>query len=92
MARSGDRPVLSKLEKAGAQQVFRGEVPGKGPCEDCGGLHQRACPRIRRQTWIGQGSAAGTRTEVEYWRDGQWDDSGVIWPEDAFADDGEPGA
>lgn len=86
-----ERPELTALQKAGAQQVFRGEVPGKGPCEDCGGIHQRACPRIRRQAWIGQGSAAGTRTEVEYWRDGRWDDSGVIWPEDAFAPDEVPG-
>lgn len=86
-----DRPRLTLLEKAAAQQIFRGEVQGKAACEDCGGLHQRACPRIRRQVWIGQGSGAGTRTEVEYWR--TYDDTGVIWPEDAFApDDEEPGA
>ena len=80
-----DRPRLTPLEKASAQQVF---AEGKA-CTDCGGAHQRACPRIRRQAWIGQGSAAGTRTEVEYWRDGQWDDSGVIWPEEAFEPDTE---
>jgi hypothetical protein len=85
-----DRPNLTLLEKTAAQQVFRGEVQGKGPCEDCGGLHQRACPRIRRQVWIGQGSGAGTRTEVEYWK--EFDQTGIIWPEDAFADDEEPGA
>lgn len=86
-------PKLTKLERATAQQVFRGEVAGKGACEDCGGIHQRACPRIKRQVWIGQGSSAGTRTEVEYWPPG-WDDAGVIWPEDAFADndDDEDGA
>ena len=88
-----DRPPLTKLEKLTAQQIFRGEVQGKAPCEDCGGLHQRACPRIRRQVWIGQGSGAGTRIEVEYWR--TYDDTGVIWPEDAFApdddDEGTPG-
>lgn len=82
-----DRPRLTPLEKSAAQQIFRGEVQGKSPCEDCGGLHQRACPRIRRQVWIGQGSGAGARTEVEYWKD--FDDEGVVWPEDAFADDTE---
>lgn len=80
-----DRPRLTGLEKTAAQQIFRGEIQGKAACEDCGGLHQRACPRIRRQAWIGQGAAAGTRTEVEYWR--TYDDTGVIWPEDAFAED-----
>jgi hypothetical protein len=76
-------PKLSREEKAAAQAVFRGEVQGKGPCEDCGGLHQRACPRVRRQVWLRTGAGDGQRTEVEYWPPG-WDDTGVIWPEDAF--------
>jgi len=42
-------------EKRDAQQIF---AEGKA-CGDCGGIHQRACPRIRRQAWIGQGSGAG---------------------------------
>lgn len=75
---------LTAAQKREAQQIF---ADGKA-CGDCGGIHQRACPRIRRQVWIGQGSGAGTRTEVEYWR--TWDDTGIIWPEDAFdPDDGE---
>lgn len=75
---------LTPAQKRDAQQIF---ADGKA-CGDCGGIHQRACPRIRRQVWIGQGSGAGTRTEVEYWR--TWDDTGIIWPEDAFdPDDGE---
>lgn len=74
---------LTPAQKRDAQQIF---AEGKA-CGDCGGIHQRACPRIRRQVWIGQGSGAGTRVEVEYWPPG-WDDTGVIWPEDAF-DDGE---
>lgn len=84
---------LAPGEKRDAQAIFRGEVPGKTACEDCGGLHQRACPRIKRQVWVGQGSGAGNRTEVEYWPPG-WDDTGVIWPEDAFdpSDDEPEGA
>lgn len=56
-------------------------------CDDCGGYHLRACPRIKRQVWIGEGMAAGTRTEVEYWE--RWNDDEVIYPEEVF-DDGEP--
>lgn len=76
---------LTKAQKRDAQQIF---AEGKA-CGDCGGIHQRACPRIRRQTWIGQGSGAGARTEVEYWR--TYDDTGVIWPEDAFDDEDTDG-
>lgn len=77
---------LTPAQKRDAQQIF---AEGKA-CVDCGGIHQRACPRIRRQVWIGQGSGAGTRTEVEYWR--TYDDTGVIWPEDAFDDEDGEGA
>lgn len=55
------------------------------PCIDCGGWHWRACPRIRRQVWLGQGPGEGNRIEVEYWE--HWDDSEVIWPEEIFDDD-----
>lgn len=47
-------------------------------CGDCGGYHLRACPRIKRQVWLGNGN----RTEVEYWRD--YDDSAVIYAEDLY--------
>jgi hypothetical protein len=52
-------------------------------CEDCGGFHLRACPRIKRQVWIGNGN----RTEVEYWRHDEYDDEEVIFPEDVWSDD-----
>src|ERR1700730_512531 len=80
---AGGEEVLSlaPAQEQDPQQIF---AEGKA-CGDCGGIHQRACPRIRRQAWIGQGSGAGTRTEVEYWR--TWADTGVIWPEDAFDDE-----
>lgn len=55
------------------------------PCEDCGGWHWRACPRVKRQVWIGQGAGTGVRTEVEYFE--KWDDSEVIWPEEVFDDE-----
>lgn len=60
------------------------ERPGS-LCSDCGGYHLRkACPRIRREVFVGQGAAAGVRTEVEYWQDGHWDNSEIIFPEDVF--------
>ncbi len=76
---------LTKAEKLDAQAIFAaGEA-----CEDCGGIHKRACPRVRRQVWLRTGAGAGERTEVEYWA--TYDDSAIIWPEDAFdpGDDAE---
>ena len=67
-------PKLTKIEKTAAQQIF-GE--GKG-CEHCGGIHQRACPRIKRKAFHPNGNLI----EVEYWP--EYDETGVIWPEDAF--------
>ena len=77
---------LTRQEKLEAQAIFA----AGNACTDCGGIHQRACPRIKRQVWIGQGASAGTRTEVEYWPPG-WDDTGVIWPEEAFDDEDSDG-
>lgn len=53
-------------------------------CEDCGGYHLRACPRVKSQEWVGEGAGTGNRTRVEYWnyRDVDW--SEVIWPEEVF--------
>ena len=77
--------ALSPAEKAEARSLFEaGEA-----CEDCGGLHKRACPRVKRQVWLRTGAGDGQRIEVEYWPPG-WDDTGVVWPEDAY--DTEEGA
>lgn len=72
---------LTPAEKRDARQIF---AEGKA-CGDCGGIHQRACPRVKRQVWVGQGSGTGNRIEVEYWE--TWDESTTIWPEDAFDDE-----
>jgi len=47
-------------------------------CEDCGGYHLRACPRIKREVKLGNGN----RTEVEYWD--KWDESSTVYPEDVY--------
>jgi len=70
--------ALTRQQKADAQQAF---AEGKA-CEDCGGLHPRACPRVKRQVWLRSGPGDGQRTEVEYWN--EFDQTGIVWPEDAY--------
>ena len=67
---------LTEAEKASLRALFP-DRPEKA-CDDCGGYHLRACPRVKRIVTLGNGN----RTEVEYWP--QWDDSETIWPEDVF--------
>lgn len=93
-----DRPRLTPLEKTAAQQIFRGEIPAKSPCQWCGGLHQRgdwapaapgqempvgvkwnaACPRVAKMDFHPNSNLIS----VTFW--GKWDESGVVFPEDAF--------
>jgi len=54
-------------------------------CAHCGGRHARACPRVRRMAWHPNGELA----EVEFWPDGRWSESHVIWPEALDAEDTE---
>ena len=70
---------LTRQEKLDAQAIFAAD----NACADCGGIHKRACPRVRRKVFHGNGNL----TEVEFWRHGQWDESSVIWPEDAYDPD-----
>jgi hypothetical protein len=70
------RPATPE-EKALLRELFR-DLPA-APCADCGGVHWRACPRVRRQAWNPNGTV---RTEVEYWD--HWDDSEVLWPEEIW--------
>ena len=74
--------ALSKAEKADAQAIFA----AGDACEHCGGLHRRACPRVRRIEKHPNGNVIA----VEYWE--KWDESGVIFPEDAYDPDSEDGA
>ena len=70
--------ALSRQDKLDAQAIFA----AGDACGDCGGIHKRACPRVKRQVWLRTGAGAGERTEVEYW--GQYPHDGIIWPEDAY--------
>lgn len=55
---------------------------GEG-CDDCGGIHRRTCPRVKRKCFHPNGNVI----EVEYWPDGSYDASNVLWPEDLFTED-----
>jgi hypothetical protein len=51
-------------------------------CPRCMGFHDDGtgdtCPRVKRL----RKGPSGNVTEVEFWPDGQWDRSAIIWPED----------
>jgi len=71
---------LTRTEKADARVLFEAGAA----CEHCGGVHHRACPRIKRKAFHPNGNLI----EVEYWPD--YPQDGIIWPEDAY--DPEDGA
>lgn len=54
---------------------------------NCGGVHPRACPRVKR---IAYGENRQI-TEVEYWPDGSWPTSDVVFPDgpEMMVDDDE---
>lgn len=82
-----DVAALLAIDKDSGRTVFETRK-----CSHCGGVHQRACPRVKRMVF-GEGNRLA---EVEFWPPGQWDDSYVIWPEmlgviDKAGGDGDAG-
>jgi hypothetical protein len=73
-------PELTPEQRYQARQIF--EKTG-GSCVHCGGVHLRACRRVREITWHADGTCIGAK----YWHDGEWDDSNTVWPEDAYDED-----
>lgn len=76
---------LTPEDKERLRTEIFSERPGK--CDDCGGYHLRACPRVKRLVLIGEGQSVGNRVEVEYWPPGQYDDSMVTYPEEVWEDE-----
>ena len=71
-------------EPAKTEAVLRGLIPLTGPCRWCGGLHERACNRVKRLEW----ATNGNLLVAEFWE--TWEQPGAIWPEDAWdSDDSE---
>ena len=79
---------LSKEERAEARLLFQAQDGSNRVCSMCGGVHARACARIREYELYENGNLK----RIHFWGDQDWDDSHVIWPEQAFADaeDEEP--
>ena len=67
-----DREALLRVDPATGIREFE-----RRQCRHCGGVHSRACPRVKRYRYTDGGSLA----EVEYWPDSEWSDTYVIWPE-----------
>jgi hypothetical protein len=65
---------LTKAEKADARVLFEAGAA----CEHCGGIHHRACPRVKHIERHPNGNVTG----VTFFK--KWDESSVIFPEDAF--------
>lgn len=51
-------------------------------CGHCGGVHVRACPRVKRMAWHPNGQLS----DVEFWPDNRWSDEHIIWPEQVTDD------
>ena len=75
--------ALTPQQKHDARLILEGKVEGRAPCIHCGGIHLRACRRVRRAEW----HVDGTLLKVWYWPDGKWDESEIQWPEDAYEPD-----
>lgn len=73
---------LTAEQAAKARKLF---AEGKA-CKHCGGIHARACPRVKRMAFQGD-----NLIEVEFWPEGRWSDDHIIWPEDAPAADESTG-
>jgi transcriptional regulator with XRE-family HTH domain len=77
-------PGLTPEEAADLRRRWEEDV-----CGACGGLHTTAikapgaCPRIKRVTY----DAQGRMLEVEYWADGKWPTTGIVWPDEIMAEE-----
>lgn len=73
---------LTPAATESALAIFRREPGARPPCDDCGGVHMRACPRIKRiHTRADPNSGAVVDRDVEYWPPGTWEE-GVIFFDD----------
>lgn len=75
--------ALTPQQRSDARLVLEGKVQGQAPCQHCGGIHLRACRRVKSAEW----HPDGTLLKVTYWKDGgwkEWSDDEVVWPEDAY--------
>jgi hypothetical protein len=69
-----------------ARTVFAGKTD-QSACQDCGGLHARACPRIQAVRAVINGDGVVIEREVSYWAPGTWEKYVDIFPEEAYYED-----
>lgn len=62
-----------------ARAIFSGEDEDHPPCQDCGGVHARACPRIRSIKTIISDKGIVVEREVTFWPPGQWEHQVIFW-------------
>jgi hypothetical protein len=55
------------------------EIQKDQSCRYCGGMHARACPRVKRLSYDQTGQHV---TEVEFWPWNEWPEGQVVFPED----------
>lgn len=65
------------------------EIQKEQTCRWCGGMHARACPRIKRLAFDPSGRNV---VEVEFWHQSDWSDNHVVWPEDLVEKESDDGA
>lgn len=77
------------LEPVEVPTAFGEPSPGTQPryealrCQWCQGIHFRACPRVKQLDY----HETGQIKRVQFWPEGSYDDSDVIWPEQVFTDE-----
>lgn len=76
---------LTPQERQNAKLIFEGKVEGREACIHCGGIHLRACRRVKRAEWHPDGSLL----KVWYWPDGSWSEANTVWPEEIYDDEPE---
>jgi hypothetical protein len=80
---------LSDEERKAARAVFEGHITGRTICEHCGGLHTRACPRIKGERTVFShnvttGQSQVIESHIQYWPPGKWERYGITFPEDVY--------
>lgn len=70
-----DRAALLAKDESGKTRFEREH------CSHCGGVHLRACPRVRRLEFHPNNAGIAV---VEFFDHGQWPDDHIIWPEDVY--------
>lgn len=81
---------MDKTLREFARRVFAGQEPGHQPCEDCGGLHRRACPRIAAVRVAISDKGVIVERDVTYWAPGVWE-AGIVWPDDVWEEEDSDG-